>query len=230
MLTLIVEDIQKEDTFMRDSISPRNRLEVTLRFLATGMYSTRIHESTISKFIPEVCRAIYNHLKGEYLEIPTTPEAWKTIADNYYQLWQFPNCLGALDGRHIKFCAPISSGSFYYNYKGTNSIVLLGLAGANYKFIYVNVGVNGRVSDGGVFRESKFSKVLQNNNLNFPEDEVLPGNGSEKLPYVIIADDAFPLSTRLSRARRMIESTFGILVNRFRVLRNPICLNVEKFN
>lgn len=51
------------------------RLETTLRFLATGetyrslMYATRIHESTISRFIPEVCQTIYNNLKGTYLKV-----------------------------------------------------------------------------------------------------------------------------------------------------------------
>ncbi|KAK9701028.1 hypothetical protein QE152_g30850 [Popillia japonica] len=65
---------------MRESISARHRLDVTLRFLATGetyrslMYSTRIHETTISKIIPETCSAIYKRLKGEYLKTPTTCE------------------------------------------------------------------------------------------------------------------------------------------------------------
>lgn len=75
---------------------------------------------------------------------------WQQIADNFNTIWQFPHCLGAIDGRHIKFRPPRSDGSYYYNYKGDHSIVLLGLADTNYKFIYVNIGVNGRISDGGV--------------------------------------------------------------------------------
>lgn len=56
------------------------RLETTLRFLATGetyrslMYATRIHESTISRFIPDICEIIYNTLKDTYLKVISMKE------------------------------------------------------------------------------------------------------------------------------------------------------------
>lgn len=155
-----------------------------------------------------------------------------------------------MDGRHIKFRPPRSDGSYYFNYKGDHSIVLLAVADAKYKFIYVNVGCNGRMCDGGVFRESNLKKACKNNCLHFPPMDNLPGRNM-KVPYVFIADDAFPLcdtimkpypsrgltnsqrifNYRLSRARRVVENAFGILANRFRVLLNPISLRpckVEK--
>lgn len=120
------------------------------------------------------------------------------IAQQFEEIWQFPNCLGALDGRHIKFRPPTSAGSYYYNYKGDHSIVLLGMVDAKYRFTYFNVGVNGRVSDGGVFRECGLSKALSSNMLKFPSDRVLPGQIT-KSPYVIVADEAFPLSTTIMK-------------------------------
>nr|CAI5842494.1 unnamed protein product [Callosobruchus analis] len=253
LLSAVSNQIQKQDTVMRECISARSKLEVTLRFLSTGesfrslMYATRIHETTISRFVPEVCQAIANALKIKYLKFPKTVTDWQQIADDYWNLWQFPHCLGALDGKHIAFRAPISDGSFYYNYKGGHSIVLLGLVDARYRFIYVNIGVNGRHSDGGVFSRSNLAYAIQNNTAHFSPPATLPGLQAE-VPYVIIADEAFPLmknlmkpypgrelspeakifNYRLSRARRMVESAFGILANRFRILLNPINLNAEK--
>ncbi|KAL1492534.1 hypothetical protein ABEB36_010774 [Hypothenemus hampei] len=211
------------------------------------MYSTRIHESSISRFVPEVCEAIYSSLKDIYLKTPNSPREWLKIAKEFEEIWQFPNCIGALDGKHITFRPPISAGSYYYNYKGNHSIVLLAMCDAAYKFTYYNVGINGRISDGGVFRESNLRKALDDGSLNLPPNQALPGRTSE-IPFVLIADDAFPLTDRimkpypnrgltdsqkifnyrLCRARRMIENSFGILANRFRILLNPINLSPDK--
>ncbi|XP_031338792.1 uncharacterized protein LOC116172405 [Photinus pyralis] len=253
LLECIRSDIVKQTTNMRESISAEARLALTLRFLATGetyrslMFATRIHESTISLIIPDVCNAICEKLKSVYLQMPTTELEWRVIASEFQKHWNFPLCLGAIDGKHINFRPPRSSGSYYFNYKGDHSIVLLAVADASYKFLYVDIGVNGRVSDGGVYRESSLKWAIDHNTLNFPPHECLPGQNTQ-LPYTFVADDAFPLSTRimkpyhsrgltnerrifnyrLSRARRVIENSFGILANRFRILLNTINLNPDK--
>ena len=105
----------------------------------------------------------------------------------------------------------------------------------------MNVGAPGRDSDGGVFSNCALSSLLESRKLNIPDPKNLP-NSALSLPYVILADDAFPLKEyimkpysarnldiaqrvfnyRLSRARRIIENVFGILSSRFRVLRKRI--------
>ena len=67
-----------------------------------------------------------------------------------------------MDGKHIVIKQPKNSESYYFNYKGTFSVVLLGLVDANYKFIYVDVGCNERISDGAVYRNSSLSKAIGN--------------------------------------------------------------------
>ena len=181
------------------------------------------------------------------LQISTTTSEWLAVAKEFETKWNFPHCIGALDGKHIMIQPPKGSGSPYYNYKGTHSVILLALVNANYEFLFADVGSNGRSSDGGVWRDSKLKKMIDENALGIPAPEVIPGS-HHCLPYVIVGDDAFPLSQnlmkpypfrdqsdsqrifsyRLSRARRTVENAFGILANKFRVLLSPINLHPKK--
>lgn len=72
---------------------------------------------------------------------------WLKIAKEFNKRANFPNCLGAVDGKHIRIIKPERSGSLYMNYKHYFSIGLLAIADANYKFIYVDVGSYGKDSD-----------------------------------------------------------------------------------
>ena len=85
------------------------------------------------------------------------------IARDFNDLWQFPNCIGAVDGKHVVMVAPPNSGSIFYNYKGTHSIVLMGIADAQYKLLYTDVGRIGKFSDGGVFNRCTFAQAMDTN-------------------------------------------------------------------
>ena len=75
LLGLIKEDISKVTTHLREVIPPKIKLAITIRFLATGNsdqgLSTcfQVHKSTIGKFVPEVCDALYRKLKDNYLKV-----------------------------------------------------------------------------------------------------------------------------------------------------------------
>lgn len=123
--------------------------------------------------------------------------------------------------------------------------MLLALVDADCRFIYINVGYNGRTHDAGVLLQSDLMEIINNADKHFPPEEVI-GNG-RKLTYVIVSDDAFPLhkhimkpysyntnvkekkifNIRLSRARHCVEHSFGILTNRFRILQHKIHSSVE---
>lgn len=47
-------------------------------------------------------------------------------------------------------------------------------------------------SDGGVFQNCSLSNALGTNSLNIPKPKPLPG-GDKPVPFVVVADDAFPL-------------------------------------
>lgn len=180
--------------------------------------------------------------------MPQTSDEWKLLAANFEEKWNFPHCVGALDGKHVLMKAPPKSGSLYFNYKGTFSIVLLALVDANYKFIAVDIGAYGRNSDGGIFSHSNLGNSISQNALQFPVDEPLPAaQHLGPVPYVIVGDEAFPLQTnlmrpfpgrgcsqnqqiynyRLSRARRIVENAFGILAARWRVFHTKLAVGPE---
>ena len=79
-------------------------------------------------------------------------EEWKAVARSFGRHGNFPRCCGAIDGKHVHVKAPPGSGSDFYNFKGFYSVVLLAIVDANYNFMYVNVGANGRCNDGGHFQ------------------------------------------------------------------------------
>ena len=217
--------------------------------MQTIAFSYRLGHSTVCMIVDDTCDAIWNSLSTDYLRIPSNSNEWKKISDSFYKSWNFPHCLGAIDGKHVVMQASPHSGCSYYNYKHTHSIVLLAVCDAQYCFTLVDIGDYGRHSDGGVLNHSVFGQAMENGTLPLPTPETLPGTSTGvSWPYVFVGDAAFPLKThmlrpypgrfleedrqifnyRLSRARRVIENTFGIMAAKFRIFRRPIIACPEK--
>ena len=240
--------IQKTDTFFRKALDPGLKIAVTLRYMATGesyrslSFAFRVGHNTISLFVPQVCKAITEEYMGEVMKCPTTPEEWKMVAQGFADRWQWYNGCGAIDGKHIVIRAPPGSGSLFFSYKKTYSIVLMAVVDAHYRFVYIDVGAQGSSSDGGVFRDCDLFKAMEGQYAGFPEPETIPKD-DKHIAYHLIGDDAFALRTwlmkpfpglgrdvperifnyRLSRARRVVENAFGILSNRFRCFLTTMC-------
>lgn len=130
--------------------------------------------------------------------MPSSAAEWNDIATKFDSSWNYPNCLSAIDGKHVVMVAPPNSGSVFFNYKGTHSIVLMAICDAEYNFLYIDVGCNGRISDGGVFNHCSFARALQNGQLDLPPPRALPGREME-VPHVFVADDAFALQPNIMK-------------------------------
>ena len=195
--------------------------------------------------VPQVSKAIWKVLKPVYMPEPDT-NMWLKIASHFESKLNFPYCIGALDGKHVVIKAPSKSGSQYYNYKKLFSTVLLAVVDADYCFVVVDIGAYEKNSHGGVLQDSLFGKYLRTNLLGIPTADKISGSPNRgKMPYVLIGDEAFPLSTnlmrpfpfiglthemiifnyRLSRAGRIVENAFGILAARWQVYRRLLSLH-----
>ena len=74
----------------------------------------------------ETCDAIWNQLAPTEMPVPTR-EDWIKIEREFSNFWNFPNCVGSLDGKHVVITSPPDSGSLFFNYKQTFSTNLMAL-------------------------------------------------------------------------------------------------------
>jgi len=103
-------------------------------------------------------------------------------------------------------------------------------------------GSYGRNSNGGIFAHSKLGKYIETH-LGIPEDKQLPG-ALCLAPRVVVGDGAFPLNSyllkpyqesqskgeneknnfnyMLSRSKRVVDKTFGILSQKFQIYRRTL--------
>ena len=172
LVNLLTTSLAKNDTVMRKCIKPEEMC--CLRYFASGEsfhsleYQFRISRKAITYIVEEVALAIIKVLGQTYLQTPKTSGEWLKISEKFKKRWNFPNGIGGVDGKHIVLQQPRNSGSHYRNYKGTYSIISIAMVGSEYGFLFADVGVNGRNSDGGNWSQSTLRKGLEEKTLNLP--------------------------------------------------------------
>ncbi|XP_039966253.1 protein ALP1-like [Bactrocera tryoni] len=227
------------------AVAPERRLAITLMFLAEGCnfrvisQAYNLGHTTIRKIIYETCDAIWEELHFDYLSPPNVSEL-KDIAEKFYAKTGMPNCMGAINAKHIHISRPKDGGSLYYNFRKSFSVAIMAVCDADYVFRHVDVGAEGSRSD-GILARSAFGRKLLDGTLEVPRDTNLPGT-STSFPYYYVGDSSYPLKPNLmrpfpgrnlpadkekynrafSKAREHIENAYGILANRWRVLQTTI--------
>ena len=122
----------------------------------------------------------------------------------------------------------------------------MALVDAQYRFIWIDTGGNGSMSDSQIFNASQLSELLNTDTLGLPDSEPLP-NSDTVMPFFMLGDDAFALrktmmkpygirnlhreqriaNYRISRGRRVVENAFGILTARNQILLKSIMQRPE---
>ena len=162
LLGFVGPSLVRKTTNFRKLLPPQLRMAVALRYLATGesqaslSFNYRIGITTVYQILEEVLEKIW--------------EALSPLSVAHQTLL----CLGAIDGKNCVINCPPSSGSAFFNYKGTFSIVLMAVVDASYMFTFVDIGDFGRQCDSSVFNNSPFGEALNKGRLNIPVDGNLP--------------------------------------------------------
>ena len=114
LLRLIGPTLVEKKNLFSDPLPPALCLAVALRYLASG--DSQISLSYNFKIWEIVCPIA--------VKVPERKDDWKTLAKDFWNLWGFPHCLGAIDGKHCVITCPQNLGSAFYNYIGSFSIGL----------------------------------------------------------------------------------------------------------
>ncbi|XP_068227681.1 uncharacterized protein [Palaemon carinicauda] len=132
-------------------------------------------------------------------------------------------------------------GYLYYNYMKFPTKILMDVADAKLKLMYVDVGAKGDGGDEGTWCKCNLHHTIEQNRVGFPDDSTLL-NDDTPIPFHKIADDAFALRTMLIKpyshtsqahhkkfysymlchARCVVENAFVILQMRFKILGTTI--------
>ena len=117
LLRLIAPQITKIKTNFREPLPPAMKLLFSLRFLATGeppsslSFGYRLAFSTVCEILGTVPKKIWEIVGPQCVSLPRNKEQWQKVSDDFWKIWNFPNCLGAIDGKHCQVVCPAKSGS-----------------------------------------------------------------------------------------------------------------------
>ncbi|PPD68285.1 hypothetical protein GOBAR_DD34838 [Gossypium barbadense] len=158
-------------------------------------------------------------------------------ADSSDTRWKwFKNCLGVLDGTHIKIRVPTIDKPRYRTRKGDIATNMLGVCTPEMQFVYVLPGWEGSVADGRVLRDA----ISRRHGLKVPhgcyylvdvgytncEGFLAPFRGQRyhlnewRQGYQPSSPQEF-FNMKHASARNIIERCFGLLKLRWGILRSP---------
>lgn len=107
LLDIVGPSIQKRTTLMREAVPAKTRLQIFLRYLASGnsmvslSFEFRVGVSTVCNIIRDTADAIYEILSPQVLLQNPRKEDWERISKEFDEKWNMPHCIGAVDGRHM---------------------------------------------------------------------------------------------------------------------------------
>lgn len=208
------------------SVSPRHKLLLTLRFLATGNFYVTvgdfcgIHKTTAGKILKKVLIAICS-MRPQHINIPENEQL--AIQTQFYEIARFPRVLGAIDCTHVKLQSRGGDNAeLYRNRKGYFSLNVQMVCDANLKIRDIVCRWPGSAHDNHIFNNSAIKTRFENGEFG---NCVLLGDRGYALRHYVQVPMENPhnqveilYNESQIRTRNVVERTFGVLKRRFPIL------------
>ena len=143
-----------------------------------------------------------------------------------------PHVVGVIDGKHIRIQCPKKTGTLYPSYKVSLALFCWQCVMLDTVLLFSMLVKLAAAMIAAILNNSEMGHRFQNGQMNLPDAEYLEGCNFDPLPYFFIGDEIslppLPLRTGLmrpipgklslaeqilnyrpSKARRVIENTFG---------------------
>ncbi|XP_045457794.1 putative nuclease HARBI1 [Melitaea cinxia] len=221
-------------TTRRSDISTRYKVLVALSFYATGSYQrlvgtthgTLMSQQSVSRAIKEVTNALNTDvIVNKWLKFPQTRRERDHIKQRFYEKFQIPSIVGAIDGTHVAIIRPAQNEERFYNRKGFHSRNVLIICDADMNILSVDSSFGGATHDSFILNQHPVKSYLINL-LNSGELVYLLGDsGYPQRNFLMTPILDAPANSPEEHytnmhcvARNIVERTIGVLKNRWRCL------------
>ncbi|XP_065200775.1 putative nuclease HARBI1 [Planococcus citri] len=223
-------------TTRNNALTAREKVLLTLRYYATGSMIkvaadfVGVHESTASRVIRLVSYYLAR-LRPEFIEYPTSEEELSEIRQGFFNIAQFPRCIGAVDCTHVKILSPGGQDAeIFRNRKRFFSYNVQAVCDSNLRFLNVVCRWPGSSHDSTIFNNSSIKYKFEDGEFG---NDLLVGDGGYGVRNYLITPLRNPITAAEKkfnfaqiRTRNPIERTFGVWKRRFPILAVGINLEV----
>ena len=230
-ITQLLQNDVESSTFRSKTIPPLIKVLISLRLFASGSFQIiiadtfNVDQSTVSRAVYLVCNALVRR-SHRFIKFPTA----QGIEENkrqFYDIGNFPNIFGLIDGTHVRIIAPSQHEDQFVNRTGYHSINVQVVVNADSQFINIVAKWPGSSHDSRVLKESEIFRHLEQYNI----DGYLLGDSGYPCKKFLLTPYFQPQSRqeiRYNRSHKVtrcgVEHTIGQWKRRFHCLHSEIRL------
>ena len=241
MVTLLLNRIGgqlERQTNRNHALSPRQQLLLCLRYLSGNAFyhlngdSHGVHKSPVCRIIKRVVITINKHIYDELVHLPEDSDS---VRQQFFEVAGMPSVCGLVDGSLIKIKAPNTNEHQYVDRHGNHSINAIFVCGPRLEFFFCSARYPGSLHDSRAFRNSSLYTLIERNWRPFPSAIILGDSAFPNKEWLIpplhapISEAERRFNASHTSSRAIIERAFGVLKQRFNVLKTPIRVKTPEY-